>query len=315
MRRHTSRFLAASAFILGACVDAPTSVRIPTTAQAHSIPISSPEVEFFVLCKAGPVGTYSFDVTATHQVLWNSATNAHDLSSASYSITVNAGSTIDIGGTVEQGACATFTTPNGNQHNHVGLAGGFTDATATAVETTVPAGTVFDRVVTYQNVGGGVTTTSSQTNSASGRLGGNGTGIPGLTGSAVVFYNKTVPVFSGNSINVQTVRVLPTLVGGYVNGFSGSFDVIAFDQPVTVSGLSFKVSRNGDKAFWQGSCSTSPAAPFNVGKSSTVAVSIAASCAVAGGPAFKKGDDVRLEVIATLVTGRVFSNSGFYKIP
>ena len=310
--RLQASFVAAT-LVVAACVEAPTTIQLQPTANPHLVPLASPELERLVLCKAGPVGTYTFSAVASEpNVLWNTGTSAYDLSNTSYSITVNAGSTIDVGGNVVQGACATFSF-NAASHNHIGLASGSVDAQATIVETVIPAGAVFDHVVTYQNVGGTVTSTSSTTNSATGRFGGNGTGPSGLTGAVVVFYN--VPANSGNSITLQTVKVLPTRSGGYVTDFSGSFEVKAFDQPVTVVALSFKVSKNGEKAFWQGTCTTSPAVSFNVNKSSTVLVTIPPSCVIANSPSFKSGDDVRLEVIATLATGRVFSNSGFYKIP
>lgn len=126
--------------------------------------------------------------------------------------------------------------------------------------------------------------------------------------------NPPPPANSGNSINVQTVRVTPTLSSGRVTSFTGSFDIVAFDQPVTVVDYYFRLSRNGEAAFWTGECTTDPGLPLNVAKSTTVKVSIPTSCAVTDSPTFRSGDDVRLEVFAKLYTGRWFSNSGFFKL-
>lgn len=191
-------------------------------------------------------------------------------------------------------------------------------ANVTVTETATSLGTALQSVDIIQwtgGVGGSSSTSNVAGPSATGSVGGN-TGTPG-TGQGVtfVFHNVNVPVFSGNSINVQTVRITPTLVGGAVSSFTGSFQIKAFDQAVTVTDFDFRISRNGEAFFWSGDCATTPGTPLNVAKSTTVTVQITPDCAVGAGPVFNKGDDVRLEVIATLATGRVFSNSGFFKIP
>lgn len=303
------------AALLAACADNPISPRNIET-NLHLLPIASPALERLVICKAGPAGTYTFQANASHPVLVDVASGVHNLSAASYSVTVTAGSTIDIGGTVQQGACATFFRDDAgteDTHNHVGLASGSVDASVTVTETGIPAGIEFDHVVVYQNEGGTVTTSSSDVNSAVGRLGG-GTG--GLTGAAIVFHNVALPVFSGNSINVQRVAISPVRdAAGSVTSFTGSFLITAFDQPVTVTDFTFKLSRNGDQPFWTGDCTTNPGTPLNVAKSTVASVTILSCDVVAPGTLFKKGDDVKLTVQATLATGRVFSNTGFFKVP
>jgi hypothetical protein len=193
MFMRSKKVLAATAagLVFGACADAPTAIRVPTlrmpTIDQHIVPISSTQLEFLVLCKVGPVGTYAFTANATHPVLYNSVSGNYDLTSATYTIDVTAGSTIDVGGVIELGECAEFT-KNGALHNHVGLSSGSLDATVTIQETNLPADTQFDHVVTYQNDGGVVSANSSTTNQATPRLGGYGSPRV-LTGASVVFYN------------------------------------------------------------------------------------------------------------------------------
>jgi hypothetical protein len=189
------RFLpvALTAAFISACADAPTStVRFsPTLPSQHLVPIATPELEFVALCKAGPVGTYTFDATATHAVLRDATTGNYSLTAATYTIVVSAGSTIDVGGTTVPGACYSFSNTRGT-HNHIALAGGTIDATVTVVETGIPAGIDFDHVVVYQLNSGTVSSSSSTTNSASGRLGGT-VAQPATLGANIVFYNVTEP--------------------------------------------------------------------------------------------------------------------------
>lgn len=188
MRTTVLRFLpvALIAAFVSACADAPTSTVgfSPSLPSAHVIGITAPQLEQVALCKAGPVGTYTFDATATAPVLRNeSGTGIHDLSAATYTINVTAGSTIDVGGTSVPGACYSFGV---NTHNHIALAGGAVTATVTVVESGIPAGVDFDHVDVYQNTGGSVATSSSTTNSASAQLG-------ATQGASILFYNVVEP--------------------------------------------------------------------------------------------------------------------------
>ena len=203
---------------ISACADAPTSaVRFsPSLPSQHLVPIVTPEVEFVALCKAGPVGTYTFDATATHPVLRDAATGAYSLTSATYTIVVTAGSTIDVGGTSIPGACYSFSNTRGT-HNHIALAGGTVDATVTVVETGIPAGIDFDHVVVYQLSSGTVSSSSSTTNSASGRLGGT-VAQPAMLGANIVFYNVPEPPPAGC-----------TYTKGWYQNKNGAPTVIAVD--------------------------------------------------------------------------------------
>ena len=194
MRTTVRRLLpvAATAVFVSACADAPTSaVRFaPSLPSQHVVPIATPQRELLVLCKAGPVGTYTFDATATHPVLRNEAAGVHNLTAATYTIVVAPGSTIDVGGNIVPGACYNIVTPGGN-HNHVAIAGGQITATVTVVESGIPAGIDFDHVVTYQNNAGTITSSSSTTNSASAQLG--GVGGAATLGASMTFFNVLEP--------------------------------------------------------------------------------------------------------------------------
>jgi hypothetical protein len=194
MRITVQRFLpvAVMAAFIAACADAPTSAVgfTPSLPNLDLGSIATPPPEELVLCKAGPVGTYTFNATATHPVLRNAATGANDLTTATYTIVVSAGSTINVGGSVVPGACYAFTNTSGS-HNHIAVASGSINATVTVVETGIPAGIDFDHVVVYQNTAGVVSTTSSTTNSASGHLGGIAVGQS--LGASITFYNVLEP--------------------------------------------------------------------------------------------------------------------------
>jgi len=184
--------VALTAAFLSACADAPTTaVRSPSSPSQHLIPIDVPQRELVALCKSGPVGTYTFDATATHPVLRDATTGAYSLTAATYTIVVSAGSTIDDGGTIVPGACYTFTDANGT-HNHIALVGGTVDATVTVVETGIPAGIDFDHVVVYQRTGPTIASSSSTTNSASGMAGGT-PATPATLAANIVFYNVAEP--------------------------------------------------------------------------------------------------------------------------
>jgi len=190
MRTTVRRFLpvALIAAFISACADAPTSTVgfSPSRPSLHVVPIAAPQLELVILCKAGPVGTYTFDATASHAVLNDPGTGVTGLTAATYSIVVSVGSTIDVGGVVVPGACYDL-----SGHNHIALVSGGTDATVTVVETGIPAGVDFDHVVVYQNNAGTVSSTSSTTNSASGHAGGFGAGA--ALGASILFYNVPEP--------------------------------------------------------------------------------------------------------------------------
>ena len=224
MRTTVRRFLpvAVMAAFIGACADAPTStVRLlPDVPSMHQIPVAAPQVELVGLCKAGPAGTYTFNATATAPILRNEAfvsPAVHNLTAATYTVTVTALSTINVGGVTVQGACYNF----GANHSHIALASGGVTGTVTVVETPIPAGIDFDHVVVYQNTAGTVTTNSSTTNSASAQAG----GAPGqlaTLGANIVFYNV-----------VEPPPPPPPATCGYTKGWyrnkNGSPTVIAVD--------------------------------------------------------------------------------------
>lgn len=281
--------LAAAVLFGGACSDGLPTSPLPPQFTHSSVDPANPDafVEEAWVCKAG-VGSGTFVATGN-------LPGSLGAPAAGAEFTVNAGECVqisDIGGPV---------------------------ANVTVTETATSPGTQLASVDIIQRTGGvtgPINTTNVPGPSATGSVGGNVGGAPETAhGVTFVFYNEDVPVFLGNSINVQRVRIAPAFDAGSVSSFTGSFEITAFDKAVTVTGFAFRISRNGDAYFWQGSCTTVPGTPLNVGKSSTVIVTITPSCLVGPGPVFKKGDDVRLEVIATLATGRVFSNSGFYKVP
>ena len=86
-----------AAAVLFACGDTPESVTQPFAGGApnfHVVPIANPEVELLALCKVGPAGTYTFSATASEPILFNTVSGTWDLSSATYSVTVGAGSTV-----------------------------------------------------------------------------------------------------------------------------------------------------------------------------------------------------------------------------
>lgn len=184
-----------AAALLGACSETPiTSPTGNTSAPPsfHIIPPEAPELELLALCKVGPAGTYTFNATATNPVLWNTATQAFDASSATYSVTVDATTTVNIGGVDVQGNCVTFTGDlfSGFVHDHIARAGGGLESTVTIVETGIPAGIAFDHGVTYQRLNDVTSSSSTTTNSVSGILGGDPTADHGAN---IVFYNKVVP--------------------------------------------------------------------------------------------------------------------------
>ncbi|HEY0305316.1 MAG TPA: hypothetical protein VGC44_10090, partial [Longimicrobiales bacterium] len=86
-----------AAAVLFACGDNPDSVTQPFAGgpSFHVVPVANPEVELLAVCKVGPAGTYTFQATATQPILFNTVSGTWDLSSATYSVTVGAGSTID----------------------------------------------------------------------------------------------------------------------------------------------------------------------------------------------------------------------------
>ena len=187
MRTTVRNFLpvALTAAFVSACADAPTATA-PFTPNLHVIPIATPQLEVVVLCKAGPVGTYTFNATATAPVLRDPNTGVQNLSAATYTINVTAGSTIDVGGTVVPGACYDF-----SGHNHIATVSGTSIETVTIVEAGIPAGIDFDHVVVYQNNAGSISSTSSTTNSASGQAG----GVAGTAtqGASITFFNVVEP--------------------------------------------------------------------------------------------------------------------------
>jgi hypothetical protein len=193
MRTTVQKFLpvAVIAAFVAACADAPTSnVGIAPNLPSRHVLVTTPSLELADLCKAGPVGLYTFNATATHAVLRDAATGNYDQTAATYTIDVTAGSTIDLGGgNLVPGACYTFTNAFGT-HNHIALGSGGTDATVTVVETGIPAGVDFDHVVVYQNTGGSVSSTSSATNSAVAHVGGS---VAGNLGASILFYNVPEP--------------------------------------------------------------------------------------------------------------------------
>jgi len=184
--------VAVIAAFISACADAPTSTVgfAPNQPDLHIIPVATPELELVLLCKAGPVGTYTFGATATHAVLRNAATGAYDQTAATYTIDVTVGSTILVGAALVPGACYNFTNASGS-HNHIALGSGGIDATVTVTETGIPPLVNFDHVVVYQNSAGSVSSTSSTTNTASGHVGGNASGN---LGASMLFYNVAAPV-------------------------------------------------------------------------------------------------------------------------
>ena len=198
---HLTPLLLGAAILLGACSadESPTGVTGTPSPTFHIEPAQTPEIEYIVLCKAGPEGTYTFHATATHPVLLDVNTGTYSLTSADYTDTVATGSCVD--GTSIPGGCFRSNLPAGSfqppPHNHIALTGGSTDANVTVVETGMPTGLVFDKVEVYlttENRSAGTTTTtmtSSTTNSATGRLGGDGqpTTTRTLWGSSMIFYD------------------------------------------------------------------------------------------------------------------------------
>ena len=212
MRTTVRSFLpvALAAAFISACSDAPTSTAVfsPNQPSLHVVPIAAPTLELLTLCKAGPVGTYTFDATATHPVLRNTTTGAFDQTAATYTIVVSAGSTIDVGGNPVPGACFNY-----SGHNYIALAGGQITATVTVTESGIPAGIDFDHVVVYQNTSGTVASSSSTTNSASGQIGGIG-GVAAL-GAGLLFYNVAETVPEGCTYTkgwYQTKNGAPTVI-------------------------------------------------------------------------------------------------------
>jgi uncharacterized repeat protein (TIGR01451 family) len=181
-----------AAIVLAGCGETPTTPETLRGAPSfHVIPPESPELELLVLCKVGPVGTYTFQATADRPVLWNGSTNAFDLSSEEYSIAVGATDFLTIGGQSVQGSCFIFNSrlPSGTTHDHIARAsGGVPPATVTIVETGIPANIGFDHGVTYQRVGATTAAVSTTTNSVSGQVGGE----TAQYGANIVFYNKTL---------------------------------------------------------------------------------------------------------------------------
>lgn len=217
MRTTIQRFLpvALTVAFISACADAPTSTvkNLPAPPSLHQGVIATPGFEQVILCKAGPVGTYTFDATASHPVLRNeSAAGLHDLTAATYTINVTAGSTINIGGNQVPGACYSFGT---NLHNHIALASGGVNATVTVVEAGIPAGIDFDHVLKYQNDAGTITSSTSTTNSATVQVG--GVTVASL-GASITFFNVPEPPPSGC-----------TYTKGWYQNKNGAPTVIAVD--------------------------------------------------------------------------------------
>jgi hypothetical protein len=175
------------------------------------IPIAGPQREAVALCKAGPVGTYTFDATSSHAILRDPISGVHNLSSAQYQIVVSFGSTIDIAGTPVPGACYDF-----QGHNHIAEIGGGTNASVTVVETAIPTGIDFDHVLVYQRNGpiSSITPSTSTTNSATGLIG--GTGSPGQYGATITFFNVPEPPPEGCTYTkgwYQNKNGSPTVIG------------------------------------------------------------------------------------------------------
>lgn len=228
--------------LIAGCADGPTQVTpealIPSMARPdlHRIPANDPEYEFVVLCKSGPPGTYTFSATATHPVLLDVVTSTYSLTSGTYSITVTPGSLVD--GTTIPGAC--FSHPNqnnpNNPHNHNALAGGKIDATVTIVETGIPSGVAFDKVVVTQKTGyvntpGSLVTTTSMVNSAAGHIGGDGAAPATLFGASMIFYN--IPA-------TQPLTVSKTAAGTYDT--KTKWDLTKTVSPASHTGVSGQVA-------------------------------------------------------------------------
>ena len=197
---HLTPMLLGAAVLLGACseLESPTDAR-STGPSLHILPAQSPQIEYVVLCKAGPVGTYTFHATATSPILLDESTGLTNLTAADYTITITPGSVVT--GTTIPGACYTsgldsdpfYPAP----HNHIASGGGSVDDTVTVVETGMPAGLVFEKADVYRttktqsNNTTTVTTTTTTTNSVAARVGGDGlpSGSRTLWGSGIIFYD------------------------------------------------------------------------------------------------------------------------------
>lgn len=244
-----------AAALLFGCGDNPDSVTQPFAGgpSFHIVPVSSPEVELLALCKVGPVGTYTFQATATLPNLFNTATGTWDLSAATYSVTVGAGSTIDVGGTQVGGACFSFTTPNGVTHNHIARASGTSVVDVTVVETGIPAGQQFVKVDKYQKTGGPsgpVAFTSSNVNSVTGQLGGTNAVLNTLVGANVVFYNEPAPPPPSPSLAIVKTADNGTVEAGTNIGFGitvssngpGTATAVTLSDPLpTGSGINWSI--------------------------------------------------------------------------
>lgn len=257
---------AAALALIAACAEGPTQVApevlVPSLGGAafHQIPANNPEYEFVVLCKSGPVGSYTFSATATHPVLLDEATGLYTRTSGTYTINVVAGDVID--GTTIPGSCYDYPNPNNpsRPHNHNALAGGSTDATVTIVETGIPSGVVFDKVEVTQKTGiagtpGTVVTTSSTTNSASGHIGGDGATPATLFGASMIFYNIPAPpkalavsktasgTYDTKTKWDLTKTVSPSSHTGISGQVAGTSTWTVTATPV-VTGLNYKVTGN-----------------------------------------------------------------------
>ena len=186
-----------------ACGDSANSITQPSPGAPsfHTVPIANPEVELLALCKVGPEGTYEFDATSTDNILFNTVSGTWDLASATYTVTVDPGDQIDVGGTMVGGACFEFATGTGT-HNHIARASGATmeDVTVVEVEANNPVGVSFVKVDKYQKTGGSggaVVLTSSNVNTVTAQLGGMGSVANTLAGANVVFYNQLIPTGAG----------------------------------------------------------------------------------------------------------------------
>lgn len=194
-----SPLLLGAAVLLSSCgeYESPTEVSRISSPSLLIVAAQTPGLELVALCKAGPVGIYTFRATATHPVLLDESTGLYNLTSADYTVTVTPGSVVE--GSTIPGACwseaTTGTLPPA--HNHIALTGGTIDATVTVVETGMPAGLVFEKAELYlkthtqSNNTTTFTMTTTTTNSAAVRTGGDGQplGSRTLWGSSIIFYD------------------------------------------------------------------------------------------------------------------------------
>ncbi|HEY0304866.1 MAG TPA: DUF11 domain-containing protein, partial [Longimicrobiales bacterium] len=200
----------------------------------------------------GPAGTYTFQATATQPILFNTVSGTWDLSSATYSVTVGAGSTIDVGGSMVGGACFSFSTATGT-HNHIARASGTSIVDVTVVESGIPVGQQFVKVDKYQKTGGqsgAVVLTSSNANTVTAQVGGTNGGPTSLVGANVVFYNEPTPPPPSPSLDISKTADNGTVSAGTNIGFSitvssngpGTATAVTLNDPLpTGSGISWSI--------------------------------------------------------------------------